>query len=168
MAIPTRPGVAGFFMSDPELTDDNGRARLFAWVGIQNPQRNEDGTYPDPTRVPLVMFNASAERAAGQFKSGDNFIATGRADVSEYNGQQRERFIASSIGPDNNLSTIRIDRGRSEHRTAAREEPARDTPEADPAAVAIAQRAQALGADAGTASAQVPAANTVGPAAVAR
>lgn len=145
MAIPTRPGVVGFFMSDPELTEsDSGRKRLFAWAGFQDPTPNEDGTYPEPVRRPLIMFNASAERAAATFRNGDNFLATGRLDVAEHNGEQRERFIASSIGPDNNLSTIHIQRGRTEQRTAEQATPERDAEEIDPAAAALAQREQAL------------------------
>lgn len=145
MAIPTRPGVVGFFMSDPELTtSEDGHKRLFAWAGFQDPTRNEDGTYPEPVRRPLIMFNASAERAAQTFSNGDNFVATGRVDTSEYNGEQRERFIASSIGPDNNLSTIHIQRGRTEQRAAEQEATERDAEEIDPAVAALAQREQAL------------------------
>lgn len=145
MAIPTRPGVVGFFMSDPELTtSENGRNRLFAWVGLQDPNPNEDGTFRPPVRSQLVMFNASATRAAETFRNGDNFVATGRVDASEHNGEQRERFIASSIGPDNNLSTIHLQRGHTEQRTQEQNAPDRDAQEADPAAAALAQREQAL------------------------
>jgi len=135
----------GFFMSDPELTtSENGRNRLFAWVGLQDPTPNEDGSFPPPVRSQLVMFNASATRAAETFRNGDNFVATGRVDASEHNGEQRERFIASSIGPDNNLSTIHVQRGRTEQRTPERSGPDRDAQEADPAAAALARREQEL------------------------
>ena len=155
MALPTRPGVVGFFMSDPELTTtENGRKRLFAWVGLQDPTPNEDGTFPPAVRSQLVMFNASAERAAETFRNGDNFVATGRVDVSEHNGEQRERFVASSIGPDNNLSTIRLQRGRSQQHTQEHDASERDAQEADPAAAALARREQELdNAPAGAAAA---------------
>lgn len=171
MPIPTRTGVVGFFMSDPELTEsDEGRKRLFAWAGFEDPTPNEDGTYPDPVRRPLVMFNASAERAAATFRSGDNFIAAGRVDVSTHNGEERERFIASSIGPDNNLSTIHLQRGRTEQRTAEQAAPERDADQVDPAAAALAQREQALGPEtaAGSGHATAAAAIHAGAAAVAR
>lgn len=145
MAIPTRPGVVGYFMSNPELTtSENGRKRLFAWVGLQDPNPNEDGTFPPAVRTQMVMFNASATRATETFRNGDNFVATGRVDASEHNGEQRERFIASSIGPDNNLSTIHLQRGRTEQRTQEHGAPERDAQEADPAAAALARREQEL------------------------
>lgn len=158
MSIPTRPGVVGFFMSDPELTiSETGRQRLFARVGLQDPTPNEDGTFPPPVRTQLVLFNASAVRAAETFRNGDNFIATGRVDTAEYNGEQRERFIASTIGPDNNLSTIHLQRGHAPHRAQEHNTPERDVEEADPAAAALARRAQDLEAAPATPTAPVTA-----------
>ncbi len=139
MAIPTRQGVVGFFMSDPQLNSESeGRPRMFAWVGLEDPTPNQDGTYPPPTRTQLVMFNTSATRAAETFRNGDNFVATGRADISEYHGQQHERFIASSIGPDNNLATIHLQRGRTEQHTRDAAAP-EHAAEVDPAAAALAR-----------------------------
>lgn len=147
MPIPTRPGVVGFFMSDPELTtSDTGRKRLFAWIGVQDPTPNEDGSYRPPVNTQLVMFNTSAVRAAELFRNGDRFIATGRVDASEYNGERRERFIASTIGPDNNVSTIQLQRGRAPQHAPEHDDRARGTVEVDPAAAALARREQELAA----------------------
>lgn len=72
------------------------------------------------------------------------FIAEGRSNVHEYQGEQREQFIASRIGHDNNRTTYTVDRTRQERADADREAPERAAGERDPAAVALAQREQAL------------------------
>jgi single-stranded DNA-binding protein len=161
MTIPSREGVVGQFKSDPELTiSESGRKRLFAWVEIQYTMPGEDGKYPSPERSQLIMFNASAERAAETYRSGDNFIALGRVETDEYNGQTRERFVASAIGPNGNLSKFVMQRGREQRREQARDTAAREgvgpeevdrdprqTETAGAAAAVLAQREQELTPD---------------------
>ena len=103
------------------------------------------------------MFDKAAQRAAEKFQKGDNFIAEGRSNTHEYQGEQREQFIASRIGHDNNRTTYTVDRSRQERAGADREAPERTAGERDPAAVALAQREQALQPEAAAASGAVPA-----------
>lgn len=147
MAIPTRESLSGFIASDPQLTQTaGGGQRLYARVGIEQFERNEDGSFTqlDSQFTNLVMFDKAAERAAEKFQKGDHFIAEGRSNVREYQGEQREQFIASRIGHDNNRTTYEVDRRRPERTGTDREAPNRQAGERDPAAVALAHREQAL------------------------
>ncbi|MFZ2481494.1 MAG: single-stranded DNA-binding protein, partial [Propioniciclava sp.] len=105
MAIPTREALSGFIATDPQLTETTGGGhRFYARVGIEQFQRNEDGSFTqlESEFTNLVMFDKAAQRAAEKFQKGDNFIAEGRSNTHEYQGEQREQFIASRIGHDNN------------------------------------------------------------------
>lgn len=147
MAIPTREALSGFIATDPQLTETTGGGhRFYARVGIEQFQRNEDGSFTqlESEFTNLVMFDKAAQRAAEKFQKGDNFIAEGRSNTHEYQGEQREQFIASRIGHDNNRTTYTVDRSRQERAGADREAPERTAGERDPAAVALAQREQAL------------------------
>ena len=134
MAIPTREALSGFIATDPQLTETTGGGhRFYARVGIEQFQRNEDGSFTqlESEFTNLVMFDKAAQRAAEKFQKGDNFIAEGRSNTHEYQGEQR-------AGAD-------------------REAPERTAGERDPAAVALAQREQALQPEAAAASGAVPA-----------
>ena len=146
MAIPTREALSGFIATDPQLTEtSNGGHRFYARVGIEQFQRNEDGSFTqlESEFTNLVMFDKAAQRAAEKFQKGDNFIAEGRSNTHEYQGEQREQFIASRIGHDNNRTTYTLDRSRHERTGADREAPERTAGKRDAAAGAPAQRAQA-------------------------
>jgi hypothetical protein len=145
MPIPTRPSITGFFKSDPQLTEsEDGTKRLHAFIGIEQSERNEDGSFIDlePYSTHLVMFGKSAERAAEKFASGDLFIAVGRTNTREVNGAQEEQFIASRIGHDNNRATYTVQRGAT--RAAAGRDESQRTQDRDPAEAALAQREGAL------------------------
>ncbi|MEW2011052.1 single-stranded DNA-binding protein [Microbacterium sp. NPDC078814] len=160
MAIPTREALSGFIATDPQLTETTGGGhRFYARVGIEQFQRNEDGSFTqlESEFTNLVMFDKAAERAAEKFQKGDNFIAEGRSNVQEYQGDQREQFIASRIGHDNNRTTYTVDRTRQERSSTNREAPERAVGERDPAAVALAQREQALQPETAAPNASVPA-----------
>ena len=160
MAIPTREALSGFIATDPQLTETTGGGhRFYARVGIEQFQRNEDGSFTqlESEFTNLVMFDRAAERAAEKFQKGDNFIAEGRSNVHEYQGEQREQFIASRIGHDNNRTTYTVDRSRQERSSTDREAPERTVGERDPAAVALAQREQALQPETAAPSGAVPA-----------
>ncbi|MHC9043335.1 single-stranded DNA-binding protein [Microbacterium saperdae] len=147
MAIPTREALSGFIATDPQLTETpTGGHRLYARIGVEQFQRNEDGSFTqlESQFTDLVMFDKAAQRTAERFQKGDNFIAEGRSNIHEYQGEQREQFIASRIGHDNNRTTYTVDRSRQERSSADREAPEREAGERDPAAVALAQRDRTL------------------------
>ena len=147
MAIQTQQSFSGFVASDPQLTrTENGDARLYMKVGKEHYRQEQDGSFTqlETTFHHLVMFGRSANHAHDRFRKGDNFIAEGRSNTHEYQGEQREQFIASRIGHDNNRTTYTVDRSRQERTGADREAPERTAGERDPAAVALAQREQAL------------------------
>lgn len=138
MTIHTKESLSGFIASDPQLTfTSNGDARLYARVGQDHFQREGNGEFTklDPTFADLVMFGKSAERAHGQFHKGDSFIGEGetRNYVQLQDGQEfeREQFIASRIGHDNNTTQYSVDR------------PAR-TADKDAVSAALAERAEHL------------------------
>ena len=141
MVIRTKESLSGFVASDPELTfTSKGDARLYLRVGQPQVKFEEDGTFTqlDPTFTDLVMFRKSAERAHDQFRKGDNFIAEG--ETRTYTGQdgaEREQFVASRIGHDNNITRYSVDR------TPQREAAERETPAREPAARETAQQAVA-------------------------
>jgi single-stranded DNA-binding protein len=125
MTIRTRQSLSGFIGSDPQLSRTaTGETRFYARVGQERARREQDGTYTqlDPAFTDLVMFRRSAERAYDQFRKGDNFIAEGRVRryTQEVDGQpvDRECFVASRIGHDNNRTTYTVDRARPERSAA--------------------------------------------------
>ena len=72
MAIPTREALSGFIATDPQLTEtSNGGHRFYARVGIEQFQRNEDGSFTqlESEFTNLVMFDKAAQRAAEKFQS---------------------------------------------------------------------------------------------------
>jgi single-stranded DNA-binding protein len=138
MTIRTKESLSGFIASDPQLTfTSSGDARLYARVGQDHFQREEDGAFTklEPTFADLVMFGKSAERAHAQFHKGDAFIGEGetRNYTQSQDGQEveREQFIASRIGHDNNTTRYTVDR------------PAR-TSDKDAVTAALAERAEQL------------------------
>lgn len=104
-------------------------------------------TQLDPTFTDLVMFRKSAERAHDQFRKGDNFIAEG--ETRTYTGQdgaEREQFVASRIGHDNNITRYSVDR-TPQREAAQRETPAREPASRETAQEAVAAREAALEPD---------------------
>lgn len=152
MTIETRPGVVGFVASDPELTATvNGDARLYFLAGQEHVRFEEDGsrTKLDSTFFPMVMFGTSAELAEVQFQKGDVFIAQGKVEPYPTNidGQtvSRDRFRASHIGHDNNVTTYTVDRSHRGRDSAGREAPEREgasheAADADPLGALLEQR----------------------------
>lgn len=117
MTINTKTSLSGFIASDPDLTFTvKGDARFYARVGQPQSRREEDGTFTDlePIFTDMVMFRKSAERAHAQFRNGDNFIAEG--EVHHYSQTvdgvdvEKEQFVASRIGHDNNITTYEVAR----------------------------------------------------------
>ena len=147
MVIRTKESLSGFVASDPELTfTSRGDARLYLRVGQPQVRLEEDGTFTqlDPTFTDLVMFRKSGERAHDQFRKGDNFIAEG--ETRTYTGQdgaEREQFVASRIGHDNNITRYSVDRTPPQRDAAERETPARDTPNRESASRETEQQAVA-------------------------
>lgn len=138
MTIHTKESLSGFIASDPQLTfTGSGDARMYARVGQDHFQREENGEFTklDPTFADLVMFGKSAERAHAQFHKGDAFVGEGetRSYTQMQDGQEveREQFIASRIGHDNNTTRYTVDR------------PTR-TAEKDVVSAALAERAEHL------------------------
>lgn len=130
MTIRTKESLAGFVATDPELTfTSNGDARVYMRVGQPQARFEQDGTFTqlDPEITDLVMFRRSAELAHEQFCKGDNFIAEGETRTySGDDGAEREQFIASRIGHDNNITRYTVDRGAPERDTPQQEAPGRE------------------------------------------
>lgn len=133
MAIHTKESLSGFIASDPELTfTSKGDARLYMRIGQPQSRLEDDGSFTtlDPTFADLVMFRKSAERAHDQFRKGDNFIAEGetRSYTQTVDGGEAERdqFVASRIGHDNNITRYNVDRSRPERDTAQRDTASRE------------------------------------------
>ena len=130
MTIRTKESLSGFIASDPELTfTSKGDARLYMRVGQPQARFEEDGTFTnlDPAFTDLVMFRKSAELAHAQFRKGDNFIAEG--ETRTYTGQdgaERDQFVASRIGHDNNITRYTVDRTGPERDAAKREAPVQE------------------------------------------
>ncbi len=118
MSIRTKQSLAGFVATDPELTfTSNGDARVYMRVGQLQARFEQNGTFTqlDPEFTDLVMFRKSAELAHEQFRRGDNFIAGGEAcTYAGDDGVEREQFVASRIGRDNNITRYTVDRGAPE------------------------------------------------------
>ena len=130
MTIRTKESLSGFIASDPELTfTRKGDARLYMRVGQPQARFEEDGTFTnlDPAFTDLVMFRKSAELAHAQFRKGDNFIAEGETRTYTGNeGADREQFVASRIGHDNNITRYTVDRTGPERDAAKREAPVQE------------------------------------------
>ena len=146
MAINTKESLSGFVASDPELTfTSNGDARFYARVRQEHFQREDSGSFTklESTFTDLVMFRKSAERAYAQFQKGDAFIAEGetRTYPQTVNGEevQRDQFVASRVGHDNNITTYDVDRSRPE-RDAGRDTAQRESAGQDPVPAAMAER----------------------------
>ena len=72
----TKESLWGFFASDPQLSfNEKGEARLFAWIGQEQFERNPDGSFTqgETKFYPFKMFRRSAEHAYEKFARGDNF-----------------------------------------------------------------------------------------------
>ncbi len=130
MTIRTKESLAGFVATDPELTfTSNGDARVYMRVGQPQARFEQDGTFTqlNPEFTDLVMFRRSAELAHEQFRKGDNFIAEGETRTyTGDDGADREQFIASRIGHDNNITRYTVDRGAPERETPQHEAPGRE------------------------------------------
>lgn len=130
MTIRTKESLSGFIASDPELTfTSKGDARLYMRVGQPQARFEEDGTFTnlDLAFTDLVMFRKSAELAHAQFRKGDNFIAEGETRTYTGNeGADREQFVASRIGHDNNITRYTVDRTGPERDAAKREAPVQE------------------------------------------
>ncbi len=142
MTIRTKESLSGFVATDPDLTfTSTGDARLHMRVGQPQARFEEDGTFTDldPTFTDLVMFRKSAERAHEQFRKGDNFIAEGEAltytKTVDGKAQERDQFVASRIGHDNNITSYTVDRSGPERTT-----PQQDTPTREQSQQAFAER----------------------------
>ena len=130
MSIRTKEALSGFVATDPELTfTSKGDARVYMRVGQPQARFEEDGTFTqlDPEFTDLVMFRKSAELAHEQFRKGDNFIAEGETrPYTGDDGTEREQFVASRIGHDNNITRYTVDRGAPERETPQHEAPGRE------------------------------------------
>lgn len=130
MSIRTKESLSGFVATDPELTfTSKGDARVNMRVGQPQARFEEDGTFTqlDPEFTDLVMFRKSAELAHEQFRKGDNFIAEGETRTyTGDDGTEREQFIASRIGHDNNITRYTVDRRSPERETPQHEAPGRE------------------------------------------
>lgn len=164
MTIRTKESLSGFIASDPQLTFTSaGDARFYARVRQEHFQRQDDGSFTqlDSTFTDLVMFRKSAERAHAQFQKGDGFIAEGetRAYTQNVNGQdvERDQFIASRVGHDNNITTYEVDRSRPERDTTTRDATTRDIAAQEPRAAALAERETQLEPEPTTTASAAPA-----------
>ena len=130
MTIRTKESLSGFVATDPELTfTSKGDARLYARIGQPQARVEDDGTFTqlEPTFTDLVMFRKSAELAHEQFRKGDNFIAEGETRTyTGSDGTEREQFVASRIGHDNNITRYTVDRTPPEREAPQQEAPVRE------------------------------------------
>ncbi|WP_146605295.1 single-stranded DNA-binding protein [Jiangella anatolica] len=136
MAIKVSQSINCFVASDPRLTFHDGKARLYARIGINHAEPKEGGGWNDlePTFHDLVMFGKSAERSYEMLRKGDNVIAQGSVQTRptvDDDGQEEEveQFVAKRIGHDINLTTYAVQRKRS----AGQEPASREAPAAGPA-----------------------------------
>lgn len=117
MVIPVQQSLAGFIASDADVSfSDAGTTRVHYRVGVEHWRREQDGTFTrlDNSFHDLLIFGKTAERAADQFRKGDQFVAHGRVDVkyAEPPAQpaERETFIARKIGHDLARTTYDVER----------------------------------------------------------
>jgi single-strand DNA-binding protein len=116
----TKESLWGFFASDPQLSfNEDGEARLFAWIGQEQFERNADGSFTqgETKFYPFKMFRRSAEHAYEKFARGDNFVASGHVQKFSYQKDGEtvsgEEFIATHVGPDAARTSYAVNRGRS-------------------------------------------------------
>lgn len=103
MAIPTREALSGFIATDPQLTEtSNGGHRFYARVGIEQFQRNEDGSFTqlESEFTNLVMFDKAAERAAEKSRR-----ATTSSPRAEATSRSTRASSASSSSPHASATT---------------------------------------------------------------
>lgn len=147
MPIHTKESFSGFIANDidePTFTS-KGDARLYLRVGQPRFRLEEDQTFTklEPEYADLVMFGRSAELAYEQFRKGDNFLAEGESRTYTGNdGIEREQFVASRIGHDNNLTRYTVDRTKPE-----RDSPQQDAPGREQVQQALADREAQLDPD---------------------
>ena len=118
MPIKTSTSMSGFIATTPALSQtEDGTSRAYIRAGQEHYLRNEDGSFTqtESTFHDLVLFRATAEKAAEQFKKGDRFVAEGYIDTFEAPDkdgvvQQRETFVARKIGHDTLHTRYAVDR----------------------------------------------------------
>jgi len=129
MPIKTSTSMSGFIATTPALSQtEDGTSRAYIRAGQEHYLRNEDGSFTqtESTFHDLVLFRATAEKAAEQFKKGDRFVAEqfkkgdrfvaeGYIDTLEAPDkdgvvQQRETFVARKIGHDTLHTRYQVDR----------------------------------------------------------
>ncbi|GAA3844649.1 hypothetical protein I6I57_13630 [Brevibacterium casei] len=134
MAMPTTPAVEGYFTANPTLKPTRNDSHYFtARVALNTDEVLEDGTIVEhePHYTNLDMFGASAQRAFEKYRSGDVFIAIGKAEETELTNRDgepftRERFHARGIGHNSNVTDYTVERRGPERDAAGQEGPARD------------------------------------------
>lgn len=121
MDIKTSQAISGFIASEPKLTyGDDGRARFYARIGMNHFERRVDGTFKElePTFHDLIQFGRAAERSAGLFVKGDQFIAQGRTNdfTREVDGkpQTDQQFLAGRLGHDATTTHYDVQRRNSD------------------------------------------------------
>lgn len=131
MTIHTKQSFSGFIANDidePTFTS-KGDARLYLRVGQPRYRLEQDQTFTklEPEYADMVMFGRSAELAYEKFRKGDNFVAEGESRTyTGDDGVEREQFVASRIGHDNNLTRYTVDRSRPEREGQQQEAPGRE------------------------------------------
>ncbi|MFE5291364.1 single-stranded DNA-binding protein [Isoptericola sp. NPDC056618] len=117
MTIAAQQSLAGFIASDPDVSfTDTGVTRVHYRVGVEHWRREQDGTFTrlDNSFHDMLIFGKTAERAADQFRKGDQFVAHGYVDVryAEPPAQpaEREQFVARRIGHDLARTTYDVQR----------------------------------------------------------
>jgi len=118
MPIKTSTSMSGFIATTPALSQtEDGTSRAYIRAGQEHYLRNEDGSFTqtESTFHDLVLFRATAEKVAEQFKKGDRFVAEGYIDTfdaPDKDGviQQRETFVARKIGHDTLHTRYQVDR----------------------------------------------------------
>ena len=120
--IPTRESLAGFLVTEPQLTTTAGGAyRLAARVGVDHWSRDPDGARRrlEPSFHTLAIYGDLAARLAGEFHKGDRFVAAGRTrsyPVDRVGVEDvRYEFVATRIGHDATESAL--DRSMAHHPT---------------------------------------------------
>lgn len=139
MPMPTEPAATGYFVGNPTLKPTRNDSYYFtARVALIQDEIDENGTLieNEPYYTNLDMFGESARRAHEKFRSGDVFLAVGKPEektLTNRDGEPfvRERFRASHIGHDNNVTNYSVERRSAERDTAGREAPGRNTVQAD-------------------------------------
>ncbi|GAB3099587.1 single-stranded DNA-binding protein [Isoptericola nanjingensis] len=117
MTIPTHESLAGFIVNDADISfTDDGTTRAHFRVGVEHWHREDDGTFTqlDSSFHDLLLYGKTAERAADQFRKGDQFVAHGHATTfyaePPARPAEREVFIARRIGHDLARTTYEVDR----------------------------------------------------------